>query len=195
MWVLGLLAGIFALILFVPVRVSLRLKGPGWPAWEAEIAWAGGLLGAGWNEQGRYLFAGRLRWPLAPNPSRPVDLEAGGERLWWLWRQAGAKRRRAFSRLTVAAWKGASFSARGAIVYGFADPALTAWLHGLLCALGTGTGFSAEADFTRVGWEGDLEATCSLRPSRIWWPAFRFITVCWWTKERVGGKKIWQVQI
>lgn len=193
MWILGLLGGFIALLLFVPVRLSLRLKGPGRPAWAVGAAWAG--LGAGWSENGRYFFVGPLRRPLAAKSPGPVDQEDGGERIRRLWRQASATRRRAFGCLAAAAWKASTFSARGTVVYGFADPALTAWLHGLLCALGPGADFSAEADFSRTGWDGDLEASCSLRLCRVWWPAARFAAVYWRTRKSEGGKRICQVQL
>jgi hypothetical protein len=194
MWALIILAGVIALILFVPVRLRLLFAGPGRPAWAAEVSWAGGCLGAGWSEDGRYLYIGRLRWTPAAESPAPAAPEPGGERIRRLWREATAERRRAFGRLMAAAWKGLDFSARGTIVYGFADPALTAWLHGLVCALGPGKEFSAEADFSREGWEGDIEVVCSLRLWRVWWPAVRLATVHWRTRKSEGGEKIWQVQ-
>lgn len=185
MWVLALPAGFVAFILFVPVRFCLRLTGPG--LWMAELSLAG-WLGVGWSGAGRYLFAGRLRRPLGPG--RP----AAGEWRRELWPFASAERRQALGRLAAAMWAATTFSASGAVRYGFADPALTAWVHSLVCAWGPRAGFTAEPDFTREGLEGHMAAACSLRPVRIIRPLVGFLSACRRRKQGKGGKKAWQVQ-
>jgi hypothetical protein len=108
-------------------------------------------------------------------------------------------RRRALSRLLRDAWRAVQVDIQGTGWYGFADPAVTAWLHAAISTVRgmSGVNLRAEPDFCREGWAGYLECKASARLIDMVVPAVRFTVAAFISpvmKKYRGGRIIWQGQ-
>lgn len=202
-WVLMAVAAAVAVVLLMPLRLRAGLAGDGRTRWFAEAAALGGLVVVGRDGDGGYWTCGPWRRVLAPRTAKQAAAVSPGERGRSpadRWRQFDAGERRALVRLLGKLWGAMDLSVRGRLRYGFEDPAVTAWLHGLLCAVrGTGAlaGLEAEADFESAGWSGRAAAVLTVRPYALLGPA----AVCILTivsrrirKKWMGGRSKWLVQ-
>ena len=183
-WIPAICVIVMALILLMPIRLCLRITGEGWPEWTIEAVWL--VIVRGSLHPDRQQFAvGKRRYPLAAAKNKT-------RRGWRRWLAASRKERRIFIRWVKSIWLVVRFTARGAGRYGFDDPALTAWVHGLLCAADREQKIRRlrlEPDFSQSGWWGMVELAVTFRLLRLILPTARFITVVGfhWIKAKYRG--------
>lgn len=202
-WVLMAVTAAMAAGLLLPLRLRAGLDGDGRTRWSVEAAALGGLVRVGQDGDGGYWGCGPWRRALAPREARQaaaVSPAGRGRPLAEKWRRFDAGERRAFMRLLGKLWERADLSVQGRLRYGFEDPAVTAWVHGFLCAVrcaGALAGLEAEADFAAAGWSGRAAAVLTARPYALLGPAavfFSTIVILRIRKKWTGGGRGWLVQ-
>ncbi|MDR3565431.1 MAG: hypothetical protein P4N59_28905 [Negativicutes bacterium] len=203
-WVLAACAATFVLVLWLPLRLRVRVTGDGRPGWTAEAVGLGGVR-MGWDKAGRYMAVGRLHCRLltarvaAPIPEAEITLPEKFHAFIQRWQRLAREDAGAYVRLVRDIWAVVRFTARGDCRYSCDDPALTAWIQGAFYASGVHRlcpELSLEPDFIEAGWWGTVEFAVTLRPLYLVGSASRFFKVKlvrWISRKYRRGNAIWQV--
>lgn len=200
-WLVVVLGAVIALFA-VPLRFRLKVFGEGWPQWQAEVVWLGGLVCIAREKGSFYFRLGGYRRNLPPAVRAGADgpRERPKGNILARLRGVPAAERRVAVRLVRELWAVTTFAVNGSFRYGCDDPAVTAWLHSgyyLLQGAGYFPGLAAEADFAQAGWSGRVEAGWSVRPLAVFVPVAKFLLTCAGLRIRrrmTGGKSRWQVE-
>jgi len=180
--VLGVIGIMVVLLIVVPVLAVVRVTGDGQPLLVVEMKLFGGLVSLVREPDAVFLTVGSWKRELQPRKTSGQE-ENETEQRWATVERfrssvrrleiARLKDRQAFMRMVEDVFAVLKVTVKGDVRYGMDDPAMVAWVYGLICMVSCSNRFaefSVRPEFYEVGWWGSLELVCSVRLIDIFVP-------------------------